>query len=208
MTVRKNPDWHVWLGDVLHWIRTPPGIYVFIIFVLGFGLAISLHSPSLPPTYSVPVYVNPNLPPPSQRIVPAALPPATTQTDGCPPGTLFVQHLAACITGHRRTTALFVEGTKNNCPHDAIFIDRFGRCIPMYSIGNYTLFAGDVFTLSARRDAYVYVRSGQIQIYNPAVRFNKIASRSDRPTLIRVGAMITGITDSANIRVEFDAAPH
>jgi hypothetical protein len=207
MAVKKNPDWHVWLGDVLYWIRTPPGIYAFIIFILGFGLAISLQKPTLPPTYSVPVYTNPTASPPPQRVVPTPPPPAI-QTDGCPAGTIFVQHLASCVPGHRRTTDIFVEGTKNNCPDDAIFSDRVGRCIPMYSAGNYTIFAGNVITISGRRDAYVYVRSGLIQIYNPAVNFNKIESPSNRPILIRVGAMITGIADSSSIRVEFDAAPH
>jgi hypothetical protein len=207
MAVKKNPDWHVWLGDVLYWLRTPPGIYIFLIFVLGFWLVTSLHSPTLPPTYSVPVYINPTASPLPQRVVPTPPPPAI-QTDGCPAGTVFVQHLATCIPGHRRTINIFVQGTKNDCPDDAIFIDRLARCIPMYSVGNYTIFAGDVFYISDRRDAYVYVRSGQIQIYSPAAKFNKYKYPSDQPTLIRAGAMITGIVDNSSIRIELDAASH
>lgn len=103
---------------------------------------------------------------------------------------------------------VFVAGAKNDCPEDAIFIDRFGRCIPMYSVGNYKIFASDVFYISGRRDAYLYIRTGQIQIYNPAVNFNRIEGPNNRPILIRVGATITGIADSSSIRVEFDAAPH
>jgi hypothetical protein len=207
VAIRKNPDWHVWLGDVLHWIRTPPGIYVFIIFILGLGLVIQTNSPKLPPTYPTPVFSTqvPALQP--QRIVPTP-PPPIMKADSCPDGTIYVEHLAGCISGHRRTTNIFVEGTKNNCPDDAIFSDRFGRCIPMYSAGNYTIFAGNIFFISGRRNAYVYVRSGQIQIYNPAVNFNKIAGPSNRPIVIRVGATIIGATDSSNIRVEFDAAPY
>jgi hypothetical protein len=207
MSARKNPDWHVWAGDALYWLRTPPGIYVFIIVVLGFALTIQANGPKLTPAYSTPAFPAqaPTVQP--QRIIPIP-PPPMLKIDNCPAGTIYVQHLSGCIPGHHRTTTIFVEGTKNNCPHDAIFIARLGRCIPMYSVGNYTLSAGDVFTLSARRDAYVYVRSGQIQIYNSAVRFNRIASPSDRPTLIRVGATIVALTDSSNIRVEFDAAPH
>jgi hypothetical protein len=78
----------------------------------------------------------------------------------------------------------------------------------MYSVGNYTFFAGDMFTLSGRRDTYIYIRSGQIQLYSPAANFNKYAYPSDRPILIRAGAMITGIADGSSIRVEFDAASH
>jgi hypothetical protein len=207
MTVRKNPDWHVWVGDALYWIRTPPGIYIFVIFILGVGLTISLHSPTLPPTHSVPVYVNPSPSPPPQQIVPTPAPPAIP-TERCPAGTIFVQHLASCIPGHRRTTDIFVAGTKNNCPDDAIFIDHLGGCIPMYSAGNYTLFAGNLFTISSRRTAYVYVRSGQIQICNPFVHFNRIVGPGDPPIIIHVGAIITGIADGSSIRVEFDAAPH
>jgi hypothetical protein len=206
MTIRKNPDWHVWMGDALYWIRTPPGIYIFIILVLGTWLLGSLNKSAPPTTYSAPVYVTPASSPP-QHALPVPHPPAV-QSDGCPPGTLFVQHLNNCITGHRRTADIFVGGTKNNCPDDAVFIDRLGRCIPMFSVGTYRIFAGDVFYISGRRDAYVYVRSGQIRISNPAVNFDKFKYPSDRPTLIRVGAMITGVGDSSSIRVEFDATPH
>lgn len=206
MAVRKNPDWHVWLGDVFHWIRTPPGIYVFIILVLACWLLTTLNKPP-PPSYSAPVLVNPTPSPPPQRGEPT-LPPPAVRADGCPAGTIYVQHRASCFPGHRRTTETFINGTKNNCPDDAIFIDRLSRCIPMYSVGNYRILAGDVFYISDRRDAYVYVRSGQIQIYNPAANFNRIKPPGDTPTLIRAGAMIAGVADNSSIRVEFDAAPH
>jgi hypothetical protein len=197
MAARKN----------LYWIRTPPGIYIAIIFALGFWLVTSLHRPTSPPTYSVPVYINPTPSPPPQPAA-STLPPPAIQPDGCPAGTIPVQHLAGCVPGHRRTNQIFVGGSKNNCPQDAIFIDRLGGCIAMYSAGNYTLFAGNTFYISGRHDAYVYVRSGQVQIYNPAVNFNQYEGPSNRPILIRVGAKITGTADSSSIRIEFDAAPH
>lgn len=207
MATRKNPDWHVWAGDALYWLRTPPGIYIFIIVILGLGLAIQSNGPKLPPTYPTPPFYTqaPTIQP--QRIVPS--PPAPImRTDNCPDGTIYVQHLAGCIPGHLRTTTFFVEGTKNNCPDDAIFSDRVGRCIPMYDAGNYTIFAGNLFGISGRRKAYLYVRSGEIRIYSPFVNFNRIVSAGPTPIVISVGVMITGITDSSSIRVEFDAAPH
>ncbi len=204
MTARKNPDWSVWLGDVLYWIRTPPGIYIFIILILGASLLGSLHKNNPPINLSAPVYTAPALP---QQAVPSSLPPVA-QNDGCAPGTLLVWHLDTCIAGHRRTVNIVVPGTKNNCPDDAIFRDRIGRCIPLYSVGNYTIFAGDEFTISGRRDAYVYIRSGQIQIYSAEANFNKILSAGNRPVVIHVGAMIKGIADSSSIRIELDAAPY
>jgi hypothetical protein len=130
------------------------------------------------------------------------------KTDSCPDGTIYVQHLSSCIPGHHRTTTFFVEGTKNNCPDDAIFSDRVGRCIPMYDAGNYTIFSGNIFSISGRRKAYLYVRTGQIRIYSPFVSFNRIVSPGNGPIIISVGVVITGISDSSSIRVEFDAAPH
>jgi hypothetical protein len=207
MSIRKNPDWHVWVGDALYWIRTPPGIYVFIILILGIWLIGSTNRIPQPIHYSTPAYV-PSSPSPPQLASPFPPPPPVAQIDGCPPGTLFVQHLNSCITGHRRTTDIFVPGTKNNCPDDTIFIDRMGHCTPMYSVGNYTISPNDVFYISNRRGAYLYVRSGQLRINYPGVHFNTIQFPSDRPIFIRDGAMIAGIADSSRIRIEFDAAPH
>ena len=137
-TQGKNPDWHVWAGDALYWLRTPPGIYIFIIVILGLGLAIQSNGPKLPPTYPTPTFYTqaPTIQP--QRIV-STQPPPIMKTDNCPDGSIYVQHLSGCIPGHHRTTTFFVEGTKNNCPDDAIFSDRVGRCIPMYDAGNYTM---------------------------------------------------------------------
>ena len=206
MAARKNPDWHVWAGDALYWLRTPPGIYIFIIVILGLGLAIQSNGPKVPTYPTPPFYTQaPTIQP--QRIVPTQ-PPPIMRTDNCPDGTIYVQHLSGCIPGHHRTTTFFVEGTKNNCPDDAIFSDRVGRCIPMYDAGNYTIFAGNLFGISGRRKAYLYVRSGEIRIYSPFVNFNRIVSAGPTPIIISVGVMITGITDSSSIRVEFDAAPH
>ena len=78
----------------------------------------------------------------------------------------------------------------------------------MFSAGTYTVFAGDVFYISGRRDAYVYVRSGQIRIYCLFVGFDRIVGPGTAPVIIRAGVVITGIADSSSIRVEFDAAPH
>ena len=38
MAIKKNPDWSVWLADVWHWARQPPGIYICIIILLAGGL--------------------------------------------------------------------------------------------------------------------------------------------------------------------------
>ncbi|KJC62050.1 hypothetical protein UP10_01285 [Bradyrhizobium sp. LTSPM299] len=130
------------------------------------------------------------------------------KADSCPDGTIYVEHLAGCIPGHRRTANIFVAGSKNNCPNDAIFSDRVDRCIPMYDAGNYTIFAGNLFSISGRRIAYLYVRTGQIRIYNPFAHFDSFVAPGNAPIIIRAGGLITGIADGSSIRVEFDAAPH
>lgn len=46
MALKKNADSHVWLTELIYWLRKPPRIYVLIILILAAGLFFSFSTKS------------------------------------------------------------------------------------------------------------------------------------------------------------------
>jgi hypothetical protein len=148
MATRKNPDWHVWAGDALYWIRTPPGIYIFIIAILGAAVAFASNRSAPPATTSAPIYVNP---PARPATIP--FPPPPNSPPQCQlPGTRYAERFHRCIRAE--------IGTQNNCSADFIFINTLGYCIALYESPTYRVYAGNFFFLSGDRPATIYVIDG------------------------------------------------
>jgi hypothetical protein len=133
MTIRKNSDYTVWLGDVWHWARQPPGIYVCIIVILAGGLWYSLSTPSPTKivTYSAPQVARAPVIPQSQVEPPLA---------SCLGGTVYDVLTNQCLASE--------SGTQNNCRVDYIFIDKVNACVEVQTPRGYKVYAGNYFRLS------------------------------------------------------------
>jgi hypothetical protein len=163
MAVRRNPDWSVWLADVWHWARQPPGIYICIIAVLGCALWYSVSGPAPRIALTTPS------------------PPATTQRTPqsaihCPPGYGYIPELGECgpIVAPKSTTncpsgmtyyprggycVVLTPGTQNNCDWDQIFITSLNGCIEIASRAYY-MFAGTSFKLTATTPSTIQITQG------------------------------------------------
>ena len=59
MAIRKNPDWSVWVADVWHWARQPPGIYIVTISLMACALLYAFSPPRQQVVYQPPVTSQP-----------------------------------------------------------------------------------------------------------------------------------------------------
>jgi hypothetical protein len=189
MAVKKNPDWHVWLGDVLYWIRTPPGIYIFIIAILGIGLAIATNRPAPPATSSPPAYVSQPAPPATISLPAPPISPPQCQL----PGTRYAERFHRCIRAE--------TGTQNNCPADFMFINSLRYCIALYESPAYMLYAGDLFFLSGDLPATIYVIDGDALAVDTALNEAYFLYPGDEITLFNTAEFRA--TTYTRIRITF-----
>lgn len=153
MAVRKNPDWSVWLADVWHWARQPPGIYICITVLLAGALIYSLSGPPVTrlPTQTIPQTV------PSQPTIVNGNP---VDSGNCSAPWHWDQQAQTCIlTSNIPPTCAagyeFVEAWRKCAPISrdprcnlagTVYVERLGRCLPTANVepgrnadGSYTL---------------------------------------------------------------------
>jgi len=151
MAVRKNPDWSIWLADVWHWARQPPGIYICVIVILAAALWYS---------QSTPTYKLASSPPPAAPAAPTypphpVIPPATpvpTPDNLCPNGQRYAPYAKHCV--------YFTPGTQNNCAADYIYINSLDGCIPLTSDPHYRVWPGNYFRLTGNRTPHITLLEG------------------------------------------------
>jgi hypothetical protein len=210
MTIHKNPDWMAWLPDAFYWLRTPPRIYFVVIVGLAIALMYANRSPQLvytPPTPAPRPYLAPAQPAP----VPPALPtpavatPSDAFASQCPSGMGFVFHLNRCIPMHRRAVPIYLPGTKDHCPLDAIYVNRLAFCTPLYDNGTYSLELAEEFFLSGNRMAHLYLRSGYLTIFASS-DFSPLTYSAPHEFTLWPGVSValTAASPSVRIRLEFE----
>lgn len=160
MAIRKNPDWTVWLADVWHWARTPPGIYIVIISLLACGLLYTV-APTRHPSvvYQQPTSIAAPSPalaptsPPYQQEAPSSLPPPY-----CDPGRVYDDEIKLCVA--------FRPGAQNFCDDDYIFVTRYNACISIQTAtaATWGLHPNDQFTIAGVRRTEIKVLSGRVLI--------------------------------------------
>jgi len=224
MAVKKNPDWHVWLGDILYWIRTPPGIYISIISVLVAALWYSLSTSSPPKVVSynapqiarAPAVSQPltSTTPPSPcddriatydpqtrqcLVAPAvSLPPTSTTPPGpCDyPIKTYDPQSRLCLVIH--------VGTRNNCPLDTAFISRLGGCIPLDSSRNWMLSRGDQFILSGIPTTRIDVSAGLVQFRDNATGRETLYGKTEELEAYGPSTTtVTGVADESRLYISF-----
>ena len=122
MAIQKNPDWHVWLGDVWFWVSKSPGVFVAVIIALAAYIIYS-NSPKITQTFI-----------PPQQVV-YRTPPITVQPQVNPaPHQLAVPQLRALQQTNVQTVpslqqANFPTSQSNALsPPDYIDSEGFGHC--------------------------------------------------------------------------------
>ncbi len=178
MAVKKNPDWHVWLGDILYWIRTPPGIYITIIAVLGAALWFSiLGTPSRNTAWSPPPQPAPASKPQPQPVAPPTY---------CAPGTVYEARVAGCVG--------IVAGSQNHCPQDYIFIKAYNACTHL-SVwrGRWYLEPTHLITLSGKRHTTITMNEGSAVLTEDFASTRHLLNAGDTITIFQ-GATLEAVT--------------
>jgi hypothetical protein len=164
MAIRKNPDWTVWLGDVLYWASRPPGLYVCVVGLFGSILIASCLNSSKPNPATVLSANNVTPAPPAQqpsanafRSQSVVTTDITTGPFGCPSGTKYDPKGNRC--------RIWEPGTQNKCRDDFIYIDRLYGCTYIGENSRYVIFPGNYFHLSGRRRSTLTVVTGAVVIW-------------------------------------------
>ena len=166
----------------------------------------SLDLASYAPPPSIPQRQIPStVPPPASSVVPLSNVPRSTEP--CVSGYRYIEHSNSCVVRQALAQPFFVAGTKNNCPLDAIFSDRMGRCVHMSEVGDYTLYFGNVVYLSDQRDAYLYIRSGTIRVHDSANGYNTdndLFLSDPQVVWVRSGATVVATSNAVKVTIEFE----
>src|SRR5665213_1128884 len=142
MAIKKNPDWHVWVGDVLHWATRPPGIYIVLIAVLGSALLYSFNMHATSTIVTRTVYVPQQTSQPASQAAfstaPASTIPSTSNAapvqhstasiqSRCPYATIWQPPAGRC----EQSTFIELDGTEHlspDCGHSAVWVEDLKSC--------------------------------------------------------------------------------
>jgi hypothetical protein len=192
MAVRKNPDFMVWLADVWHWARRPPGIYIIIVAFLGFGLWYSLSNPIL--SRNIAWSPGPQQPQATPQALPQPVPPPVPYSDRCPSDYIFIERLNSCV--------LAVAGTQNNCPDDFIYLTRLGVCTAISATKTYQVYQGNQFTVSAGSTKIIDLIEGAALVTEQPSNKAYFLSPGDRITIY--GAATFRATFFSRISISYE----
>lgn len=186
MAVKKNPDWHVWLGDILYWIRTPPGIYIVIIAVLLATLYFSFSSTPKVITYTAPQIVRPPVVAQPQPQLP---PSPCTASETQDPRT------QRCLDSAR--------GSPNSCPFNYTFVARLDACIALDNNANWTFGSGEQFTLSGVPSTTIKVLSGGIGV-TAMPNGSEFFFTTGETVTVSFGSNVRAIAESTRVYIRFE----
>lgn len=176
MGIRKNPDWSVWAGDVVHWATRPPGIYFCLLAGAAIVFYVSCYTALQPKPVANVAYAPPSPAQyvqqiPFRQIQPSA-PISTSRADGslsCVPGTTYDLKVNRCM--------IWEPGTQNNCRDDFIFIDRLYGCVYLGEATRYIVYPGNFFRVSGQRPTRVTVVAGSVAVWDRANRLTYVYPR-------------------------------